>query len=113
MTADDLRALALAFPGAEEGFNMGSVFFKVNGKILARLLGDETAMIVGVGFDEREMLLAAEPETFHITPHYKDYPGMIANLATLQPAVLHGFLERRFRAIAKKAVVKAYDAARV
>jgi hypothetical protein len=112
MSPDDLRAMALAFPGAEEGFNMGSAVFKVNGKVLARLLSDTDAMIVGVGFDEREMLLAAEPQTFHITPHWKDYPGMMARLATLDPAVLHGFLERRFRAVAKKAVVKAYDAQR-
>jgi hypothetical protein len=109
MTADEMRAMALAFPGAEEGFSMGSVFFKVNGKVLARLLGDEVAMIVGVGFDEREILLEAEPGTFHITPHYKDYPGMLANLGPLAPEALHGFLERRFKAIAKKAVVKAYE----
>jgi hypothetical protein len=112
MSPDDLRTMALAFPGAEEGFNMGSTVFKVNGKVLARLLSDDVAMIVGVGLDEREMLLAAEPETFHITPHWKDYPGMMANLANLDPAVLHDFLERRFRAVARKSVVKAYDAQR-
>ena len=31
-----------------------------------------------VSFDEREMLMEAEPETFHITAHYKDYPSVLA-----------------------------------
>lgn len=89
---------------------MGSVAFKVNGKILVRLLSHD-AMIVGVSFDEREMLLAAEPATFHITPHYKDYPAMLARLETLDAEVLRSFLWRRWRDIAPKAAVKAHDAA--
>lgn len=110
MTEDDFRRLALAVPGAEEDFNMGSVVFKVNGKVLARLLGAD-AMLTGVGFDEREMLLAAEPQTFHITDHYKDYPGMLARLASLDPAAAQRFLMTRWRQIARKADIKAYDAA--
>lgn len=110
MTPDEIRAIALSIPGSEEGFSMGSVAFKVNGKILVRLLSQD-AMIVGVGFDEREMLLTAEPETFHITPHYKDYPGMLARLERLEPDVLRSFLWRRWREIAAKAAVKAHDAA--
>lgn len=109
MTAEEMRSLALSIPGAEEGFNMGSVVFKVNGKVLARLLGSD-AMIVGVSFDEREMLLQAEPETFHITGHYRDYPGMLARLARLTPQALESFLWKRWRQIARKADIKAYDA---
>jgi hypothetical protein len=111
VTPDEMRSLALAIPGAEEGFNMGSVVFKVNGKVLARLLGAD-AMIVGVSFDEREMLLEAEPETFHITDHYRDYPGMLARLASLTPQALESFLWKRWRQVARKADIRAYDARR-
>lgn len=38
MTEADVRALCLAYPEAVEGFNMGSTYFKANGKDLARLL---------------------------------------------------------------------------
>ena len=40
MTADEFRALCLALPEVVEGFNMGSTFFKANGKDLARLISD-------------------------------------------------------------------------
>lgn len=56
------------------------------------------------------MLLEAEPATFHITPHYKDYPSVLARIASLDPGSFRAFLERRFRKIAKNSVVKAWEA---
>ena len=32
MTEDEFRALCLSFPDAVEGINMGSTYFKANGK---------------------------------------------------------------------------------
>ena len=112
MTEDEFRAIALSFPGAEEGFNMGSVVFKANGKVLARLLGPQQAMLVGMGFDEREVMLEAEPEVFRITPHYRDYRGVIANLGPLEPGACRALIERRWREVMPKKAVAAYDGAR-
>ncbi|MDP3855029.1 MmcQ/YjbR family DNA-binding protein [Phenylobacterium sp.] len=110
MTPDALRSVALALPGTDEGFNMGSVVFKVNGKVLCRLLSDDVAMFTGVGFDEREMLMEARPDVFHITPHYRDYPGMLVNLGPLDPVECASFLEKRWRQIAPKQAANAFDA---
>jgi hypothetical protein len=110
MTADELRALALAFPGAEEDFNMKSVVFKVDGKVLARLLDADRAMLTGIGPDEGDLLVEAQPGTFEVTPHFRDARCLVANLAPLQPAVLRGVLERRFREIARKATIKTWEA---
>ena len=112
MTPDELRAMALSLPGAVEGFNMGSTFFKVNGKILARLLPDGRAMLVGIDFDQREMLLQARPDVFHITEHFKDYRGSLVHLAPLEAQACRSFLERRWREIAPKKAVKAHDDAK-
>jgi hypothetical protein len=65
---------------------------------------------MNVSFDEREMLIEAEPKTFHFTAHYKDYPCVLARIGDLHPGSFKNFLERRWRKIAKKADVKAYDA---
>lgn len=113
MTPDEMRQIALSFPGAEEGTSYGRPSFKVNGKFLTRLRHEDNSMVLlEVPFDEREMLMEAEPQTFHFTPHYKDYPSVLARLETLDPGSLRAFLERRFRKIAKKSVVKAWEAER-
>lgn len=113
MTPEDVRAVVMAFPGAEDGLSYGHPSFKVNGKMFTRLrTEDDSLVLMDVGFDEREMLMAAEPATFHFTAHYKDYPCVLARIATLDPGSLRSFLERRFRKIAKKSVVKAWEGAR-
>ena len=111
MTQDEMDAIVMAFPGAEKGISYGRPSYKVNGKFFTRLRReDESVVIMDVSFDEREMLMEAEPGTFHFTAHYKDYPCVLARIADLHPGSFRNFLDRRWRKIAKKAAVKAYDA---
>jgi hypothetical protein len=109
MTEAEFRAACLAFPGAEEGFNMSSVVFKVNGKVLARLLGEGEVMLTGTGPDEIDHLIEQDPATFHATQHFRDAKCIAARLATLDPTLLRAMLERRFRELAKKSVVRAWE----
>lgn len=112
MTLDEMREIALSFPGAAEGTSYGRPSFKVNDKFFTRLRPeDESVVLMDVGFDEREMLMEAEPATFHVTAHYKDYPAVLARIATLHPGSFRVFLERRWRRIAPKKLVKEWDAA--
>jgi hypothetical protein len=114
VTADEMKAIVLAFPGAEEGTSYGSPSFKLNGKFFTRLRRDDASVVLmDVSYDEREMLMEAEPGTFHLTPHYKDYPCVLARIESLHAGSFQNFLERRFRKVAKKSVVKAWEAARV
>jgi hypothetical protein len=111
MTQDEMEAIVMAFPGAEKGISYGRPSYKVNGKFFTRLRRDDDSMVLmDVSFDEREMLMEAEPKTFHFTAHYKDYPCVLARIGDLHPGSFKNFLERRWRKIAKKADVKAYDA---
>ena len=111
MTPDEMEAIVMSFPGVEKGKSYGSPAYLLNGKFFTRLRRDDQSMVImEVSLDEREMLMEAEPKTFHFTAHYKDYPSVLARIATLHPGSFRNFLERRFRKIAKKAVVKEYDA---
>src|SRR3954453_15110751 len=113
MTLEEMEAIVMAFPGAEKGMSYGRPSFKVDGKFFTRLRReDDSVVLLDVPHDEREMLMEAEPETFHFTAHYKDYPSVLARIATLHPGSFRAFLERRFRKIAKKSVVKAWEAER-
>ena len=111
MTPEEIRKIVLAFPGAEDGVSYGQPSFKVNNKFFTRLRAEDQSMVLlEVSRDEREMLMEAEPATFHITPHYKDYPSVLARIEGLHPGSLQNFLERRWRKIAPKKLVKARDA---
>ena len=113
MTEAETTRIALDFPGAEEGLSYGQPSFKVNGKFFTRLRREDASVVLlDISFDEREMLMEAEPATFHITPHYKDYPSVLARIETLDPGSFRAFLERRFRKIARKSVIKAWEAKR-
>ena len=94
------------------GVSYGRPSYKVNGKFFTRLRREDDSMVLlEVPFDEREMLMEAEPETFHFTAHYKDYPSVLARIATLHPGSLKAFLDRRFRRIAPKKLLKEWEAA--
>jgi hypothetical protein len=111
VTGEEMRAICLSFPGVEEGTSYGRPAFLVNKKFFTRLRSEDASVVLmEVGFDEREMLIEAEPETFHFTAHYKDYPAVLARIATLHPGSFRNFLERRWRKIAPKALVRAREA---
>lgn len=112
MTFDDVCALAQAWPGVERGTSYGTPALKVKGKLLTRLKEDgETLVIIGVGFDEREMLIEAEPEVFYLMPHYRDWPSVLMRLPASDPGAVASLLLRRWRSIAPKRLVQAFDAA--
>jgi hypothetical protein len=113
MTPDEVREIVMSFPGAEEGMSYGAPAYKVNGKFFTRLRREDQSMVLtSISFDEREMLMEAEPATFHITAHYKDYPAVLARIATLHPGSFRNFLERKWRENAPRKLVKDYDAAK-
>lgn len=112
MTEAELDAIVMAFPMVERGKSYGKPAYLVNGKFFTRLRREDASLVLlEVNFDEREMLMEAEPETFHFTAHYKDYPSVLARIATLHPGSLKAFLERRWRKVAPKKLVKERDAA--
>ena len=113
MTEEDVRAIALALPQVEETVSYGKPAFKAFGKFLTRVRKeDKSIVLVGVEFDEREMLMEAEPDIFFLTPHYKDYPSVLAKLDAVEPGTVKSFLERRWRACAPKKFLKEWEAAR-
>src|SRR4051794_21565890 len=84
MTLEEMEAIVMSFPGAEKGMSYGRPSYLVNGKFFTRLRREDASLVLmEVSFDEREMLMEAEPATFHFTAHYKDYPAVLARMASL------------------------------
>ena len=110
MTWEELVALGKTLSETSEEPSYGTPGLKVRGKLLARLRPeDDSVVFLDVGFDEREMLIEADPATFYFTAHYKDYPTILARLGALDAPTAMRLLERRWRTAAPKRLVAAYD----
>ena len=109
MTFAGVRKIALSLPGVLEGTSYGTPAFKIGKKFLSRLKEDGENLVVLVGLDEREMLMQARPETFHITDHYRDYPAMLVRLKNVDAPTLRRLLEQSWHERAPVRLVKAFD----
>ena len=104
-----IKSLALALPGAEEGTSYGTPAFKVSGKLFARLHQDGTSLVVKIDPGEREIWMKADPQTFFITDHYRDYPWILVNIATVELDDLRDLLEEAWRLSAPKRLLSERD----
>ncbi|HOY78534.1 MAG TPA: hypothetical protein PLN33_12050 [Hyphomonadaceae bacterium] len=100
----------MSFPETEAGTSYGHASYKSFGKFLTRLRTEDDSVVLGcVPLDEREMLLEADPETFHLTDHYRNYPYVLARLKRLDVKTLRGYLTRQWRHNAPKKWLKVWD----
>lgn len=107
MTWDEAVNIARELPEVETSTSYGTPALKVGRRLLTRLRPeDESLVLLDVPIDEREMLIEADPDVFHTTPHYRDYPAVLARLSAIAPDTLRAFLDRRWRNIAPKRALK-------
>lgn len=111
-TFETVRELALKFPGVEDGTSYGTPALKVKKKLMARLREDGDTVAFRVGFDQREMLMQARPETFFITDHYQGYPAVLVRLSRANRKELLDIVELAWRYVAPKRLVAGFEAAR-
>lgn len=109
LTFDQVRVLALAFPGAEEGTSYGTPAFKVAGKLFARKHQDGESLVVKIDPGECAMRIRADPRTFFITDHYLNYPWILVRIAGVRSDDLRELLEEAWRLTAPKRLVSQFD----
>jgi hypothetical protein len=96
--------------GVERGTSYGTPSIKVKGKFMARLRSDADGWLaIRCDVVERDMLLQAAPEVFHLTDHYRDYPMILIDLAEVRRDALEGIVERAWRMSAPKRLIREYD----
>jgi hypothetical protein len=110
VTAAQLKKIALSFPEANEKPSYGKPSFFVAKKFFTRLRKEDNSLVMVVdGMDQRDMMLELDPRTYHITDHYKDYPAVLVRMDRIAPEELRTMLERRWRKIAPKKVLKEIE----
>jgi len=94
LTAAAVKRAFLAVPGMAEGKAWHHDVFRHNGKIIGRVLEDGQSVMIKLSFETREHLVRADPKTFYITDHYKNFPAVLARLERLSTADLKALLAR-------------------
>ena len=101
LTFETVRAIGLTPPGVEEGTTYGSPALKVGGKMIACMAVHRSAepntLAVRLEFDQRDELLAADPETYYVTDHYVDYPSVLVRLTRVHRDALPDLLSMAHR----------------
>ena len=97
MTFADVVKLAASIGKVEESTSYGTAALKVNGKLIVRLKEDGDSLVVGTTFEEREEMMAADPETYYITDHYLKYPWVLVRLSRVDPDAMRDLLGRAWR----------------
>jgi len=108
-----LVALGRALPEVKEGIWYRTPSLEVRGKSFIRLKEDgENVVFVVDSVDEQEALIAALPDVYFITDHYRGYAAVLTRLATLTAAEARVRLERAWRNKAPKSLLATPPAPR-
>ena len=113
ITRAEVARIALSFPNACESTAYGHPAWRIGKKFFTRIREEENSLVVHLNsIDERDMLIESDPRLFHITDHYRNHAMVLARLDRATPALVRGYLERRFRAIATKKQRAEWEAGR-
>jgi hypothetical protein len=104
---ETVRQLLLALPGVVEGTSYGTMAFHVRKKLLARLLEDNETLALKC--DDRDAWIEADPQAFHVTKHYLNYPYVLVRLAKVKRATLRAAIEQAWRLEAGKQLIQQYE----
>jgi hypothetical protein len=101
VTFNEVRKIALSIANVEEGTSYGTPAFKIGGKLIVRLREEGDVLVVGTTFDEREEMMADDPETYYITDHYLKYPWVLVRMTRVTSDALRDLIGRAVRLASK------------
>ena len=107
ITFDTIREIGEQLPGTEVGTAYGSPALKVNGRIYAVIAINKEAesnslAVYLADFEQREALLAEDPGTYDVKPHYERYPVVLVRLASVTRDALTDLLRGAHRVVSSK-----------
>jgi hypothetical protein len=107
---DDARRIALGLPETSERTYNRLPGFQVRKQLFIRIHElDDTLLVSCADLEERNELLAAQPATFFITPHYEDYPAVLVRLSQVDEDELTELITESWRLNAPKRLLTAFD----
>ncbi|MCQ6958260.1 MmcQ/YjbR family DNA-binding protein [Mucilaginibacter aquariorum] len=102
-----LRKTLLPLPGVTEKMCFGTPAFYVKKKIFTRIKEDGENLVLGTL--ERDKWMQANPETYYITDHYRNYDYMLVRLDKVDPEELKELLITAWRNRATGKLISEYE----
>jgi hypothetical protein len=107
ITFDTVRDIGTQLPGTEVGTAYGSPALKVNGRVYAGIAINKDAepnslFVYLADFEQRDALLAEDPDTYYVKPHYQPYPVVLVRLACVTHDALKDLLCGAHRVVSSK-----------
>ena len=109
VTIEDVRELAVALPRTEEALVRDRVKFRVGRIVYLAFSRDETMMGFAFPKEERDALIASEPEKF-MMPKRSDqrYNWIVVRLAAIDAVEMREIVLDAWRMVVPKRVAAAY-----
>jgi hypothetical protein len=106
VTFDTVREIALTLPGVEAGTSWGAMAVKVGGQMFActaiNKQAEPNSLVVRMDFDQRDELIAADPDTYYLKDHYAGYACVLVRLSRVHPDALRDLLMMGWRYVSAR-----------
>jgi hypothetical protein len=93
---DVVRSIGAALPGVKDASSKLGAALKFKGRLLAceaiHKSAEPNSLMVRIGVDRREALLAEDSGAYYLTGHYAPYPAILVRLSRIRRATLEKLL---------------------
>jgi hypothetical protein len=99
VTEADVRRVALSLPGAYEQESYGgSPSWRTKPRMFTWIGGEDGSLVVWVeSVEEKEALLASDPDKFFTTSHYDGHPVVLVRMASIEVEELTELIDQSWR----------------
>ena len=111
MNYDEVRQIALMFPGVDEHLAFGRPTLRVSKKFLACIakIDPDTLCLKMPDHMQRDILLSSKPDVFYMTDHYADFGAILIRLPKVDSEELRDLIEDSWRMLASKRDKAVYE----
>ena len=103
---EPIRKIGLTLPDAELGTAYGAPALKVHGQMFACMTTHKSSepgsLAIRMSFDDRDLLIASDPDVYYLTPHYEPHPCVVVRLSRVHKDALKDLLVMGLRFVSAK-----------
>jgi hypothetical protein len=106
ITFDTVFEIGLSLPNVERSTAWRSPALKVNGQLMAVVPTHKSAepnsIVICVPFEQRDELIAAEPDIYYVKPHYESYAAVLVRMSRIHIDALRDLVAMSWRFVSHK-----------